>query len=194
MVYKFDKRVVNYSKVDHFYDKNNFVGYILPNGEIYPCKNHNVSNVKTVLEMSIELLKRNFNDKKSIIDNSSHDKLLNIVINYLNKATYDEILALSKFMDKNLYISDIIVQLFGCHLITRLNKTIITSEINHDCFFDYLLNDYKIFTIDKIIYDKDKKEYRFVSGKDRNDYLHDEVNEIKKSVKNEELDLFYKGR
>ena len=195
MVYKFDDRIVNNGNVNSFFDKKKFVGYILPDGEIYHCINHNVSNVGTVLDMDIELLKSNFADKDKILTNNTSDKLMQLVINYLYRASYDEIVALSKFIKENsLGISDLIVQLFGCHLVTRLNKTILTSETNHSPFFNYLLNDFSVCTIDKIMYDNEKKEYVFIHGVDRNEYLYDEIERIKKSVNTEEIELFYKVR
>lgn len=195
MVYKYEKEIVNTKNIDHFYDKNNFVGYILPNGDIYQCIEHNVSNVDTVLRMYLQILKDHYGDKEVLLKKDTTDKLLKLVINYLKNATYFEIVALSKFINEhNLFVSDVIVQLLGCHLVTRLDKTIVTSEINHKCFFNYLLNNFTVRTIDKMVYDPDLHEYKYVTGLDRNEYLYDEVEKIKKEVKEEERELFYRTK
>ncbi len=195
MVYKYEEKIVNRNNIDNFYNKNSFVGYILPNGEIYQCKEHNISNIDTVLRMDLDLLIKNYNDKDKILDNDSNDILMKIIVSYLNKLSQEQIVALNNFINKNnLFVSDLIVQLFGCHLVTRLNKLIITSEIDHSLFFDYLLNDFKINTIDKMIYDKDNKEYKFIHGIDRNEYLYDEIDKIKKGINNDEVELFYRGK
>lgn len=195
MVYKYEKEIVNTKNIDHFYDKNNFVGYILPNGDIYQCIEHNVSNVDTVLRMYLQILKDHYGDKEVLLKKDTTDKLLKLVINYLKNATYFEIVALSKFINEhNLFVSDVIVQLLGCHLVTRLDKTIVTSEINHKCFFNYLLNNFTVRTIDKMVYDPDLHEYKYVTGLDRNEYLYDEVEKLKKEVKEEERELFYRTK
>ena len=195
MVYKYEKEIVNTKNIDHFYDKNNFVGYILPNGDIYQCIEHNVSNVDTVLRMYLQILRDHYDDKEELLKKDTTDKLLKLVINYLKNATYFEIVALSKFINKhNLFVSDVIVQLLGCHLVTRLDKTIVTSEINHKCFFNYLLNNFTVRTIDKMVYDPDLHEYKYVTGLDRNEYLYDEVEKLKKEVKEEERELFYRTK
>ena len=195
MIYSFENIVVNNSNVNNFYSKSNFVGYLLPNGDIYQCKEHNVSNIYTVLTMDLELLKNHFEDKEKILKNSSSDKLLDLVIKYLNNCTYEKIVALSDFIRHNsLFISDLLVQLFGCHLVTRLNRTILTSEIKHDCFYNYLLNDFSIVTIDKIVFDSDKEKYLFIKGINRNEYLYDEIKNIKENVSDNDIDLFYKSR
>ena len=171
------------------------MGYILPNGDIYQCIEHNVSNVDTVLRMYLQILKDHYGDKEVLLKKDTTDKLLKLVINYLKNATYFEIVALSKFINEhNLFVSDVIVQLLGCHLVTRLDKTIVTSEINHKCFFNYLLNNFTVRTIDKMVYDSDLHEYKYVTGLDRNEYLYDEVEKLKKEVKEEERELFYRTK
>ncbi len=194
MVYKFEEKIVNRNNVNNFYDKNNFVGYILPNGEIYSCKEHNVSNIKTILFLFIELLVKNFQDKdKFLID--TDDKLLKIIFNYLKNVSYDEIIALNDFIHQNnLFTSDLIVQLFGCHLVTRLDKTILTSETNHECFFNYLLNNFTVYNIDKIVYDKNLKQYKYVKTSNTNKSVYDEIDEIKTYVAENSKKLFYKER
>ena len=195
MVYKYEKRIANQKNIDNFYSKDNFVGYILPNGDVYQTLVHNVSNIDTVLTMYLDLLERSFNKKEEILNVNTSDPILKIVINYLKNIYYDEVIALKKFIRaNNLFIRDLIVQLFGCHLVTRLNKTIITSKIDHSPFFNYLLNDFHITTIDKIVYDDEKKEYVFHHGIERNEYLYDEINGIKNNIRDNEVELFYKGK
>ena len=195
MIYQFEEKIVNQNGINHFYDKNNFVGYILPNGNVYSCKMHNVSNVDTVLSMYLDLLVNHFDAKDDLLDINSSDELLKLVINYLKKASHEELIALKEFIrNNNVFISDLLVELFGCHLVTRLDRTILTSEENHELFYNYLLNDFKIVNIDKIFYDNETKEYKYISCILRNDYLYDEINSIKKSVNNGSIELFYKGR
>ncbi len=193
MVYNFEEKVVNKNDVNHFYDKNNFVGYILPDGSIYKCQNHNVSNVDTVLNMYLMLFKDHYSDKDKLLRIETDDKLLKLIVNYLKRASYDEIMALSRFIEENkLLISDLIVSLFGCHLVTRLNRTILTSECNHECFYNYLLNDFTIYNIDKMYYDSKNKVFKYAVSTNRNDYLYDEIENIKRNVDKKDIDLFYK--
>ena len=195
MVYKFDKSVVNERRLEDFYDKNNFVGYILPDGSIYKCKEHNIANVDTVFRLFMHIIKDNYGDKDRILNIEVTDRLIKLIIDYYRKSSYDEIVALDKFIDeKKLFISDILVQLFGCHLVTRLDKTILTSEFDHRYFYNYLLNDFTIRTIDKIIYDPNTHECKYTAFLDRNEYLYDEINNLKKEIKNDEIELFYKTR
>ena len=195
MIYNFEKEIINRNDVHHFYDEKNFVGYILPDGSIYKCKNHNVSNADTALNMFLMILKDHYDDKDKLLSIETNDKLLKIIVNYLRKLSHEEINALIKFIDQNnLLISDLIVSLFGCHLVTRLDRTILTSESNHECFFNYLLNDFKIHTIDKILYDFETLEYKFVKPLDRNEYLYDEINIIKQNTNNKDISLFYRTR
>ena len=195
MVYDFHKEIVNRNDVSHFYNKNNFVGYILPDGSIYQCKNHNVSNAETVISMYLMILNDNYEFKETLMNIETDDKLLQIITKHLIKMSHDEIVALIKFINENnLLVSDLIVSLFGCHLVTRLDKTILTSETNHEYFYNYLLNDFKICMIDKIYYDSNNKTFRFIKSINRNDYLYDEIENIKKMNNVDDIELFYKSR
>ena len=193
MAYKYEKGIINYNHVEEFSKYDNFVGFILPDGSIYKCKNHNVSNIDTVVHMYLDVLQRHFDDKDKILDTDTTDKILKMIIYYFKKASLEQIKALSNFIEKeNLFISDLLVQFFGCHSISRINGMIYTSETNHEIFYNYLLNGVKVFTVDKIVYDEEKKEYRYLKAKDRNDYIYDEINRLKKDVNNDEIELFYK--
>ena len=113
----------------------------------------------------------------------------------LKNMSHEMIHALKDYIEKNkLFLSDVLVSFFGCHLVTRLHKEILTSESNHACFFNYLLNDFKITTVGKLIYDEEKKEFKYVVATERNDSLYDEIKQIKEEVKANEINLFYKGR
>ena len=191
MIYEYNEEIVNRSNV--FNDERNFIGYVLPDGSVFRCQNHNVSNVDSFLKLYLELLDTNFDKKEELIDVETDNKLAMIILKYLKKSTYDQIHALLEFTQKEeITIKDLLVSLFGCHLVTRLKKEILTSEINHRCFYNYLLHDFKVVTIDKIIYDEDKKEYHYIKSNERNDYLYDEIGKIRKEVNEEELDLFHK--
>ena len=45
-----------------------------------------------------------------------------------------------------------------------------------------------------MVYDSDLHEYKYVTGLDRNEYLYDEVEKLKKEVKEEERELFYRTK
>ena len=193
MVYSYNEEIVNRSNA--FFDEKNFVGYILPDGSIYKCVDHNVSNIETFFNMFLVILDEKYEEKDELLNIQTDDKLARIVLLKLKKMPHDEIAALRKFIDSNnIIISDLIVSLFGCHLITRLKKEIITSEIDHHIFYNYLLHDFKITTINKLKYDSEKKEYYYVKSNERNEYLYDEINKLKNEVSEDEIDLFYKSR
>lgn len=195
MIYKFNKKIINTNSVDQAFSNSNYIGYILPDGSLYRCKNHNVSNIDTVLKLYLTILISNYDDKNKLLDKPIDNKLLLIVVNYLNNASYEKIVALSNFINNNnLFFSDIAVQLFGCHMITRFSKRIVTSEVDHSCFYDYLLHDYYIDNVDKIIYDEVKKEYHYYKDIHNNDELYEEIKRIKNDVKEEEIELFCKGK
>ena len=190
MIYDYNSRVVNMH--NDFLDEKNFVGYILPNGSIYECKNHNISNISTFLKMYLKLLDMDYNNRKEIFDVDTNDELGKVIIKRLKSLSHDEVHALLEFAESVIILSDILVGFFGCHMITRLNKTIITSKYNHRCFYNYLLHDFHIDIIPRIIYDVESKKYRYVNSKNRNDYLYDEIKSLKSEVRNSEIELFTK--
>ena len=190
MIYEYNPKVVNTS--DYFFDDKNFVGYILPDGSIYKCKDHNISNVSTFLMMFLKLLDMDYENRNEILNASTNDKLAKVIINKIKRMSHDEIHALLVLLESEIILSDIIVGFFNCHMITRMKKTIITSELNHRCFYNYLLHDFKVYTIPKIIYDDINKKYQCISGIDRNSYLYDEINTIKSEIRDNEIELFTK--
>lgn len=193
MIYQYEEKVVNRS--NDFLDKDNFIGYILPNGSIFSCENHNVSNVDTFLKMYLVLLDEDISKKDELLNIETDNELAKIILVYLKKMSHDEIHALLEFTRKeSTTIKDLLVSLFGCHLITRLKKEILTSEIDHTCFYNYLLHDFKIMSLSKLVYDKDSKEYKYVDFADRNDYLYDEIIRVKNDVGNGDINLFHKTR
>ena len=193
MIYEYDKKIVNRS--DTFFDKKNFVGYILPDGSIYQCIEHNIPNIETFLKMYLTLLDSDYEKKEEILNVFTTDKLGQLVINYLKRMSHNEIHALLKFIDEsNIIISDLLVNYFGCHLVTRLKKEIITSEVNHQCFYNFLLHDFKIKTIDKIAYNDEKKEFCYIKAMPRNAQLYDEIDNLKKEISEENINLFHKSR
>ena len=193
MIYNYCKEISNVEdNVDGFFNKNKFVGYILPNGLIYKTKNHNVSNAETFFMNSLFILKDNFSDKEKILGETD-DLLCQIISRFFQNLSYDKIMALNDFISKNsLSFSDILVSLFGCHLVTRLDKTIITALGDHRPFYNYLLDGFRIETIDKIIYDEEKKQYVFRKNYDQNRELYEEIEEIRNEIINEEAPLFRK--
>ena len=192
MVYEYNSKIVNRS--NDFNDKNNFVGYILPDGSIYECIEHNVYSVYSVFKMYLQLLEKEYDKKNEILDIETDDKLAQIVLNKLKNMSYDEIKAFISFDNGSYTASDLFVSFFGCHLITRLKKVILTSELNHYSFYNYLLHDFKIVTIPKILYNEKTKKYQFKEGLIRNDYLYDEIKKIKSEAKESQIELFHKNR
>lgn len=190
MVYKYNPNIVNMS--NDFNDKKNFVGYILPDGSIFPCVEHNVSNVYSFFKLYLDLLDKDYDKRDEILNVETDNKLAKIVLYKLKTMSYDEVHAFNNKKNESLMGSDFFVSFFGCHLVTRLRKLIITSELNHQCFYNYLLHGFKIMTIPKVMFNQEKKEYQFVSGKDRNEYLYDEIDKIRSEIKDEEIELFHK--
>ncbi len=195
MVYEYNEKVINNDTVDNFYSKNNFVGYILPNGDIFQCKNHNIYDSKSFLFMYLMLLDNNFDERRELFNATTNNMLSKWILKSLTKMSHEEIHAMLVLVMNDKYtISDLLVGYFGCHLITRLEKEILTSEINYECFYNYLLNDYKITNIGKFIYDEKEKEFKHIYPKIRNEYLYDEIKSIKSDANEKEIALFYKRK
>ena len=193
MIYEYYEEIANRS--NNFFDCNNFVGCILPNGKIYACKNHNVSNVATFLKMYLFLLDHEYENKDKILNEETNDELGLLVLNHLKRMSHDEVHAFLKLVNNNTFsISDLLVEYFGCHLVTRLKKEILTSEVNHQCFYNYLLHDFKIVTISKLVYDPKSKDYQTVKSNERNEYLYDDIKKIKNEVDEHDISLFHKTR
>ena len=178
MIYDYHDEIVNKNEVKDFYNKDSFVGYILDNGTIYKAKNHNVESLSTFFFMALYNLISNFKDKAEILDVESKDPIANMLLNYLKCADYDELVALDKFIKQyNLTLSDLLVGYFRCHLVTRLNKKILTAANNFRPFYNYILMGFKIEKTDKICY-QDKK-FNFVDDHSlKNDLYMEEMEEM----------------
>ena len=193
MIYQYNSKVVNTNGVDDFFNKKNFVGYILPDGSIYECKNHNVENVKTFIKMSLFLIKDNYSEREKFISADTNSPLMRIVSNYIKKTSYNELMALNSFIEQNnLEVSDLLVGLFGCHEITRSNKTILTALSNHEVFYNYLLNGFTVNTVNKIVYDEKNNTFIFKNSLNRNIETYNEIDNIKKDIFPGEEKLFHK--
>ncbi len=193
MIYQYNSKVVNTNGVDDFFNKKNFVGYILPDGSIYECKNHNVENVKTFIKMSLFLIKDNYSEREKFLSADTNSPLMRIVSNYIKKTSYNELMALNSFIEQNnLEVSDLLVGLFGCHEITRSNKTILTALSNHEVFYNYLLNGFTVNTVNKIVYDEKNNTFIFKNSLNRNIETYNEIDNIKKDIFPGEEKLFHK--
>ncbi len=196
MIYEFNPKIVNRNKPKDFYTGRSFVGYILPNGDIVQFQNHNISDAETSLLMYLDILDNDYANKDKFLNGiETNNKLAQFVINHLKRMSHDEIHALLEYIHaSHILLSDLLVYYFGCHLITRLDKEILTSENNYMCFYNYLLNDFKITNVGKLLYDGDNKRFIYVKPMDRNEYLYDEIKRIKNEVGDSQIDLFYKSR
>ena len=188
--YPYNAKVVNENEVNDFFNKDSFVGYILPDGEIYSCENHNVASLQSFYDMMVELLKNNYTHKDEFLGRETKDPLFLMVADFLYNNRLEDIIKFDNFIHQNnLSISDILVSFFGCHLVTRLNKRILTSSILHYPFYNYILMGFKIDTIPKIIY-KDNAFCFHEGSFYNNDFLMDEIEEINGEITEEEKPLF----
>ncbi len=177
MRYSYNAKVVNVSDVDHFFDQDKFIGYILPNGDIYGCVEHNVPDVVTIINMAMEFAENNY-DLEVILNDDSKDMLMNLVVKKLRKMKREELINLRKFMQKEgLIVSDLLVQFFGCHDVTRGTKTIITSDTNLDDFLEYRIMGFNIKILEKIEIN-DKGEFTFVRR-----LINDKYSELIESIR-----------
>ena len=102
-------------------------------------------------------------------------------------------MALNSFIEQNnLEVSDLLVGLFGCHEITRGNKTILTALSNHEVFYNYLLNGFTVNTVNKIVYDEKNNTFIFKNSLNRNIETYNEIDNIKKDIFPGEEKLFHK--
>lgn len=101
----------------------------------------------------------------------------------------------SKMLD---IIKETYIQYLGLHSVERVRKTITTSDSNiYETFYNYLLNDYTIFQIPKMVFDEKKKKYveyntnrYFLSSKEQK--LKSEIESIKKLVKVDDRYKYYR--
>ena len=101
MVYEYNSKIVNQNKVDDFFNDKNFVGYILPDGTIFKCKDHNVSDANSFLWMYLMLLDEDYDNKEELLGTPTNNKLLKIIANRLRMMSHDEIHALYMYANEN---------------------------------------------------------------------------------------------
>ena len=93
---------------------------------------------------------------------------------------------------------NVMVQYLGYHSVERTPRTITTSTFNiYETFYNYLLNDFTIFQIPKMIFDSYEKKYIMQRYNefylpDSELRLKDEIESIKKLVKVEERAKYYR--
>ena len=190
--YKYHEEIENNGNLNSFFDKNNFVGYILPDGSIYPCEKHNISSVESFFNLVINFLYEKYDDKEKFLEKKSKDKLLQLLLNFFWKLSREEVNSLHKFMKLNkLDLSNILVSLIDCHLVTRLNRKILTASSSHELFYNYLLMGFEIETVPKIIY-KDGEYIFYRDSLYNNDFLYDQINRIKNETQDDERMLFFR--
>lgn len=103
--------------------------------------------------------------------------------------TYLTKLKLDKF-------KDVMIQYMGYHYIARTPRTIYTSEPNiYETFYNYILNDFTIYQLPKMIYNSDEKKYierkNEIFKPEREDILKQETESIKRMVKREYRYKYY---
>lgn len=98
-------------------------------------------------------------------------------------------------MDK---FKDVMVSYLGYHYVARVPRTIYTSEFNiYETFYNYLLNDFKIYQLPKMIYNPAEKRYienipnEFLKQKSEL-RLKEEIQSIKRLVKKEDRYNYYR--
>ena len=132
MVYEFNPKVVNHNNVDSFFNEKNFVGYILPDGSIFKCINHNLTDADAFIRLYLPILDNDYHIKDELLNTNTDNKLTALMAKRLKNMSHEMIHALKDYIEKNkLFLSDVLVSFFGCHLVTRLHKEILTSESNH---------------------------------------------------------------
>ena len=124
---------------------------------------------------------------------------------YINKNLYrvdswDFNIEYEIYKDKILteIFKNVMIQNLGYHSIERVPRTITTSSLNiYETFYNYLLNDFLIFQMPKIIFDPKKKKY---VKQNLNEFflpdselrLRDEIQAIKKLVPIKEREKYYR--
>ena len=97
------------------------------------------------------------------------------------------------------FIKETFIMYLGYHSIERVKKTITTSELNiYETFYNYLLNDFTIFKMPKMMYDEKEKKYirypvdhYYLSSKEQ--ILKQEIDSIKKMVKLNDRYKYYRS-
>jgi hypothetical protein len=192
VAYTYHEEVVNKNRPESFFKKVNFIGYILDDGTIYRAKNHNIESMSSFFSMTLINLINNFQDKDIILDLETNDRIGQILINYFRHASYDELVALEAFIEKyNLGLSDLLVSYFRCHLVTRLDREIITASNDFEPFHNYILMGFGIRKVDKMVYKN--KEFKFVDDtRVKNDCYLDNMNKLMSEISDEDRKLFFR--
>jgi len=194
MVYEYNRKVLeNYIKGKSKKDDDKFIGYLLPDGSPYEVADHNLIGKATYFYMILYLISSNYNAKDIILkDVSMSDLIDKILITYLKNVSYDEACALNKFLkNSSINFDDLLVGLFHCHKVSRFDMEILTSEIDHKIFYNYILEGFKIKTVPRIVYNN--HEFKIIDKEYlSNEYLSDEVDEIKKDIYRGEENLFHR--
>ena len=114
MIYDYNAKIVNHNKVDDFFNDHSFVGYILPDGTIFKCKDHNVSDANTFLKMYLEILDKDYEKKDELLNTETNNKLSELIVNHLKRMSHDKIHALLELINNSSFsISDLLVCYFG---------------------------------------------------------------------------------
>lgn len=96
------------------------------------------------------------------------------------------------------WFKSVIVQYMHYHLVERCGRGITTSDLKpYETFYNYLLNDFTIHQIPRMMYDKDKKMYVSYEPKeymlpDSELRLKEEIDAIKKFVPLEKRSKYYR--
>ncbi len=95
-------------------------------------------------------------------------------------------------------LKEVFVCYLGYHSVERTTKTITTSVPNiYETFYNYLLNDFTIFQLPRMVFDENQKAYFEVKSNeffipDREIRLKDEIESIKKLVKKEDRYKYFR--
>lgn len=95
-------------------------------------------------------------------------------------------------------LKDVMVRFMGYHYVARTPRTIYTSDMRiYETFYNYLLNDFTIYRLPKMIYNPTIKQYEenevnHFFTPDSELRLRDEIEAIRKRVPREERGRYYR--
>lgn len=95
-------------------------------------------------------------------------------------------------------LKDVMISYMGYHYVARTPRTIYTSDTNvNETFYNYLLNDFNIISLPKMIYNPSLKMYEKYERSpflvsDREERLGMELNAIRKKIPRNERTQFYR--
>ena len=196
MALRYYSKIVNSNSIKDFYGESNFVGYILPNGMILSCdEGHNISDIECFFKLYLYFLTKDDDSRNVLLDGDNSDFTRAMILNFFRNTSKEKLIALSKFIkDSNLRISDILVQLFNYNLVTRLNKTILTTNNSDEYFYNYILMGFRIIRVPRICYDSKSGNYCFcnISESFENNEVNEEIHMIKKKIPSDKLFMFFR--